>query len=304
MIAGKVAIWGWDFIAFARVNFKYSGCSLNSMNVGGQAVIEGVMMRNKERFAVAVRLPNGKIKVKQEKSSTFPKIFNVFFVRGAVGLGYALVDGVKALVWSSNQQLGKEEKLTKRELAVTLGTSFLFAILLFVVVPFFSARYIQQEGMWFNILDGSFRLAIFLGYLGVLSLMKDMRALFQYHGAEHKSIYCYEAGKKLTVENVKKYSRFHPRCGTSFLFMVLLLSIVIFSFVGGAWYVKLLARIALLPVIGGIGYELIKLSNAYSQNKIVKGIIAPGLWLQRITTREPTDKQLEVGIRALKAVVR
>jgi len=134
--------------------------------------------------------------------------------------------------------------------------------------------------------------------------MKDMRALFQYHGAEHKSIYCYEAGKKLTVENVKKYSRFHPRCGTSFLFMVLLLSIVIFSFVGGAWYVKLLARIALLPVIGGIGYELIKLSNAYSQNKIVKGIIAPGLWLQRITTREPTDKQLEVGIRALKAVVR
>lgn len=261
-------------------------------------------MRNKERFAVAVRLPNGKIKVKQEKSSTFPKIFNVFFVRGAVGLGYALVDGVKALVWSSNQQLGKEEKLTKRELAVTLGTSFLFAILLFVVVPFFSARYIQQEGMWFNILDGSFRLAIFLGYLGVLSLMKDMRALFQYHGAEHKSIYCYEAGKKLTVENVKKYSRFHPRCGTSFLFMVLLLSIVIFSFVGGAWYVKLLARIALLPVIGGIGYELIKLSNAYSQNKIVKGIIAPGLWLQRITTREPTDKQLEVGIRALKAVVR
>src|SRR3989338_6196585 len=301
MIAGKVAIWGWDFIAFARVNFKYSGCSLNSMNVGGQAVIEGVMMRNKERFAVAVRLPNGKIKVKHEKSSTFPKIFNVFFVRGAVGLGYALVDGVKALVWSSNQQLGKEEKLTKRELAVTLGTSFLFAILLFVVVPFFSARYIQQEGMWFNILDGSFRLAIFLGYLGVLSLMKDMRALFQYRGAEHKSIYCYEAGKKLTVENVRKYSRFHPRCGTSFIFIVLLLSILVFSFITGAWWIKLAGRIVLITVIAGMGYEIIKLSSRFQSNPIVKVLISPGLWLQRITTQEPTDKQIEVGIKALKA---
>ena len=273
------------------------------MNVGGQAVIEGVMMRNKERFAVAVRLPNGKIKVKREKSSSFPKIFNVFFVRGAVGLGYALVDGVKALVWSSNQQLGKEEKLTRKEIAITMGVSFFFAILLFVALPFFSARFIHQEGIWFNALDGAFRLILFMGYLGIVSMMKDMKRLFQYHGAEHKTIYCYEAGQKLTVENVKKYSRFHPRCGTSFLFLVLLLSILIFSFISGVWWVKFLGRIVLLPVIGGIGYELIKLSNNYSKYTLVKVLIAPGLWLQRITTKEPSDAQVEVGIESLKAVV-
>ena len=133
------------------------------MNVGGQAVIEGVMMRNKERFAVAVRLPNGKIKVKREKSSTFPKFFDVVFIRGMVGLGYMLVDGIKALIWSSNQQLGKEEKMTTRELVMTLGFSFVAAILFFVALPFFVARYIQPEGFWFNALDGLFRTVFVIG---------------------------------------------------------------------------------------------------------------------------------------------
>ncbi len=273
------------------------------MDVGGQAVVEGVMMRNKERFAVAVRLPNGQIKVHSEQSSTFPKVFNIFFIRGAVGLGYTLMDGIKALIWSSNQQLGKEEKLSRKELILTIGTSMIFALLFFVAIPFFAAHLIEPDGIWFNVLDGVFRIAIFLGYLAIIARLKDVKRLFQYHGAEHKSIYCYEAGKPLTLPNVKKYSRFHPRCGTSFLFLVLILSIIIFSFIPGPWWVKLLGRIVALPLIAGIGYELIKLSWRYYKNPLVKAVIAPGLWLQRITTQEPSDQQLKVGIAALKAVV-
>ena len=273
------------------------------MEVGGQAVVEGVMMRNKNRFAVAVRLPDGRIKIRKEKTSTFPKMFNVFFVRGVVGLGYTLVDGIKALIWSSNQQLEEEEKLTKKEMFFTIASSMLFAILLFVIFPFFGAHYFKSDGFWFNVLDGVFRVVIFIGYLLLISLMKDVKTLFQYHGAEHKSIYCYEEGKPLTVENVRKYTRFHPRCGTSFLFLVLILSIALFSFIEGSIWVRLIGRIVLLPVIAGIGYELIKLSGKYYKNPLVKAVVAPGLWLQRITTREPTDRQLRVGIAALRAVV-
>ncbi|MEK6809750.1 MAG: DUF1385 domain-containing protein [Nanoarchaeota archaeon] len=274
------------------------------MEVGGQAVIEGVMMRNKENYAVAVRLPNGKIKINKEKSSAFPKWFNVFFVRGAVGLGYALYDGIRALIWSSNQNLGKEEKLSTKEIVGTLGLSFLSAIVLFVGLPFFAARWIQSEGMWFNLFDGLFRAALFLGYLLLISRMKDVKTLFQYHGAEHKTIYCYENKKDLTVENVRGFSRFHPRCGTSFLFLILILSIATFSFLSGPIWVKLGGRLLLLPVISGIGYELIKLSSKHGQNNFVKIVTAPGLWLQRITTKEPTDRQIEVGIASLKAVLK
>ncbi|MFH0701457.1 MAG: DUF1385 domain-containing protein [Candidatus Woesearchaeota archaeon] len=272
--------------------------------VGGQAVMEGVMMRNKEKYAVAVRLPNGKIKIKKEKSSRYPKSFEFPFLRGIVGLGYALYDGVRALIWSSNQSLGKEEKLGKGEVFWTLFISFAFALGFFVALPFFTAQWIISDGVWFNLLDGLFRIVLFLAYLLAISRMKDVKRLFQYHGAEHKSIACYESKQALTVKNVRKYSRFHPRCGTSFLFIVLILSIILFSFITGVWYVKFLGRILLIPVIAGIGYELIKLSYKYNKNIFVRLLIAPGLWLQRLTTREPTDKQLEVGIAALKGVVK
>ena len=273
------------------------------MDVGGQAVIEGVMMRNKARYAVAVRLPDGKVKVMKEKSSKFPKFFNIFFVRGVVGLGYTLYDGIRALIWSSNENLGKEEKLSKKEVIGTIAASFLFAIFIFVAIPFFSAQWIHSEGIWFDVLDGIFRVALFLGYLTLISFMKDVHTLFQYHGAEHKTIYCYESKKKLTLENVRQFSRFHPRCGTSFLFIVLLLSIFVFSLLSGPLWFKFLGRIALLPVIAGVGYEIIKLSGKHANNPAVKVLIAPGLWLQRITTKEPSDEQLEVGIASLKAVV-
>ena len=266
-------------------------------------MIEGVMMRNKERCAVAVRLKNGAIKIKKEPSSRYPKIFQVFFIRGIVGLAYALHDGIKALIWSSNQQLEEKEKLTKKELIGTTILSLIFAFIIFVAVPFFSAQFLA-EGFWFNVLDGIFRVALFVGYLAVISLMKDVQVLFRYHGAEHKTIACYEAQEELTVKNVKKHSRFHPRCGTSFLFLVLLLSIILFSLITGPWYIKLGGRILLLPFIAGIGYELLKLGSKYSRYTLVKIFIAPGLWLQRITTKEPNGKQIEVGIRSLKAVLR
>lgn len=272
------------------------------MHLGGQAVIEGVMMRNKEKFSVAVRLPNGKIKVKAEKSSKLPKILTIPVIRGVVGLGYMLKDGLQALIWSSNQQLGKDEKLTKKELFFTIATSLLFAILIFIAVPFFSAQFFQSEGVWFNILDGLFRIILFVGYLGILSRMKDMKTLFQYHGAEHKTIYCYEAGKKITFDNVRQFPRQHHRCGTSFLFMVLITSIIVFSFVTGAWWIKLGGRILLIPVIAGISYELIKLGDRFHRNPLARVLIIPGLWLQEITTKEPTEKQIEVAMKALEGV--
>ena len=158
------------------------------MDVGGQAVIEGVMMRNREKYAVAVRLPSGKIKVKKEQSSTYPTFFNVFFIRGVVGLGYTMYDGIRALIWSSNENLGKDEQLSKKEIVTTVATSFLFAIAIFVALPFFSARWIHPEGILFDVLDGLFRVTLFLGYLLFISMMKDVKTLFQYHGAEHKTI--------------------------------------------------------------------------------------------------------------------
>ena len=274
------------------------------MNIGGQAVVEGVMMRNKENFAVAVRLPNGTIKVKKEKSTAFPKLFNVILIRGIVGLLYMLVDGMKALIWSSNQQLGKEEKLTNREIFFALAASLLFAVVFFVGLPFFSAHLIYSEGLWFNALDGMIRVLLFVLYVSLISHMKDVKTLFRYHGAEHMAIYCHEAKKRVTVQNVRQFEKEHHRCGTSFIFMVLLVSIILFSFISGPWWVKLLSRIVLLPVIVGISYELIKLGDRHRDNLLMKVFLAPGLWLQKITTRKPTDKQIQVAIASLQAVVR
>jgi len=271
-------------------------------SVGGQAVIEGVMMRNKEKYAVAIRNKEGKIETTIEKSS-YSKVFDIIFIRGVINLFLALYDGIRALIWSSNKNLGEEESLSKLEVVGTIGISMFFAIVFFVVIPFASAHYIHSEGLLFNVLDGVIRITLFIVYLVAISKMQEVKTLFQYHGAEHKTIACYEAKQHLTVANAKKYSRFHPRCGTSFIFIVLLLSIILFTFLTGPWYIKILGRILLMPIIAGIAYELIRLSAKFNNNFLVKGLTAPGLWLQHITTNEPTDEQLEVGIASLKAVL-
>lgn len=276
----------------------------NNMKVGGQAVIEGVMMRNKERFAVAVRLENGNIKLMKKKSTKFPKYFDFPFIRGIIGLYFMLFDGIRALIWSSNQQLYEDEQITTKEIIFTLLISFAFSIVIFIIVPFFIASSIHSEGLIFDLLDGVFRLALFLVYLAAISYMKDINVLFQYHGAEHKTINCYESGEKLTVANAQRYSRFSPRCGTSFLFIVFMVSILLFTFLPEQFWLKLLGRIVLIPFVAGISYEIVKISDKCYNNPIMRALIAPGLWLQRLTTREPSDRQVKVAIEALDAVLK
>ena len=275
------------------------------MNIGGQAVIEGVMMRNKEQYAVAVRLPDDSLKIKTEKSKQFPKFFKWPLIRGALGLWFTMYDGIRAMLWSSNQQLEDDEQITFKEAILTMALSFGLAIGLFVALPFFLSKLIvSTETILFDIIDGIMRFFFFIGYLLLISKMKDVQTLFQYHGAEHKTIACFEAKEDLSVENVRKYSRFHPRCGTSFLMFIAILSVLIFMLIPGGTITKFFGRIVLLPLVSALGFELIKLSGKFEKNFLVKIIIAPGLWLQRITTKEPTDKQMEVGIASLKAVLK
>lgn len=275
------------------------------MDVGGQAVVEGVMMRNKEKYAVAVRLPDDSLNIKTEKSKQFPKYFSWPLIRGALGLWFTIYDGIRAILWSSNQQLEDDESITFKEAALTMILSFGLAIGLFVVVPFFLTKWIvSTETILFDIIDGIFRFVIFIAYLLLISNLKDVQTLFQYHGAEHKTIACYEAKEELTVENAQKFSRFHPRCGTSFLMFIAIVSVLVFMMIPGGTVMKFLGRIVLLPVVSALGFELIKLSSKYGNNIIVKLMIQPGLMLQRITTKEPSDKQIEVGIASLKAVLK
>jgi len=273
------------------------------MKVGGQAVVEGVMMRNKDRFAVAVRAQDKKIKILKKRNTKYPKFFSYFFIRGIIGLFFTMFDGIKALIWSSNQQLEKEEKITNRDIVLTITFSLIFTVLIFIALPFFSARLIHSEGFLFDLLDGVFRLALFLIYLAGISLMKDVKILFQYHGAEHKVINCYESKQKLNVVNSKHCSRFNPRCGTSFMLLVMIIAVFLFALIQGGMVVELLGRILLIPVIAGISYELVKLSDRFSNNILVRIVVAPGLLLQRITTKDPSDKQLAVAIKSLEAVL-
>lgn len=275
------------------------------MDVGGQAVVEGVMMRNKEKYAVAVRLPDDSLKIKIEQSKQFPKYFSWPIIRGALGLWFTLYDGVRAILWSGNQQLGEDEAISFKEAVLTMVLSFGLAIGLFVALPFFLTKWlVSTETFVFDVVDGIFRFIFFISYLLLISRLKDVQTLFQYHGAEHKTIACYEAKEELTVENTRKHSRFHPRCGTSFLMFIALVSILVFMLIPGGTVMKFLGRIVLLPVVSAIGFELIKLSARFEKNIIVKAMIMPGLLLQRITTKEPSDKQLEIGIASLNAVLK
>jgi len=276
---------------------------------GGQAVIEGVMMRNKSHYAIAVRKPNGKIHVKKEKikSATHKYSFLKWpFIRGVVALFEMTIIGIKALMWSANQQAEEEdEKLSKKELVLSFVLALGFSIFMFVALPLLLTKLITtNEGLVFNLIDGLFRLGLFLGYIFAISFMKDIRTVFEYHGAEHKTVYCYEHKLKLTPKNADKFSTLHPRCGTSFIVIVIGISIVVFSLIQDPrWWVLFLSRILFLPVIAGIGFEVLKFSAKYTDNFLVKLMIAPGLAVQRITTRPPNKKQLEVAIAAINALL-
>ena len=276
--------------------------------VGGQAVIEGVMMRGFGKVATAVREPDGNINVQVKAVSSIADRFPILklpILRGAVSLFESLLLGMKSLSFSAQAAGEEDEQLSDRELVATIIFAIALACVLFLAIPTFAAKFfhtLTDDPIFLNLAEGFLRLIIFLAYLFAISRMKDIQRVFQYHGAEHKTIFCYEADLPLTVENVKKFPRLHPRCGTAFLLIVMLVSIFVFAFLG--WpdlWLRILSRIILLPLVAGLSYELIRFS-ARSKNSFIRLATLPGLWLQYLTTREPDDSMIEVAIKSLEAV--
>lgn len=315
--------------------------------IGGQALIEGLMMIGPTRKAMAIRKADGTIQLEEMPSPRFQGAANLLFLRGSIRLFQQLVSGTKALLRSAELVELDDESQTKsgspddqlpktgisgffdrigrrvdRFLAghadamlyVSATLGILFSVGLFILLPNFIAGFIGQAAsidreqgagavILLNLVEGLIRISLFIGYLALASRMKDIRRVWMYHGAEHKTIACYEDSQPLTVDNVRGYSRFHPRCGTAFMFIVIIVSIIVFSFAGwwGRW-INLLIRFALVPLVAGIAYEIIRLAGRYD-NRLTRMVSAPGLWLQRLTTAEPDDSILEVAIAAMNAVV-
>lgn len=291
--------------------------------VGGQAVIEGVMMQANNYRAIAVRKPNGEIEVKKEKIKSWvkdKKIDKIPFLRGAFVLVDTMISGINSLNYSSEFYLEEEEedaidrflkKIFKEKAnEAIIITSLIIALLLsvgiFVLIPTFIGGLFSKiidNHVVLNLIEGVIRIAILIAYMVLVSFNSDIKRVFEYHGAEHKSIYCYENDLELTVENARKFGRLHPRCGTNFLFIVMFISIILFAFFG--WpnpLLRVLIRVVCIPIVAGISYEIIKFLGKY--NNILSKIVAyPGMMMQKITTREPDDGQLEVAIAALKAVL-
>lgn len=275
--------------------------------VGGQAVIEGVMMRGPEYIATAVRTPSGNITVKKDAVHSVAEKYPVLkkpFLRGTVALGESLVYGMQSLSYSAQAAGEEEEQLTKTEMALTMAASLGLAAVFFLFIPTYAVKFIPHIGdsaVWMNIAEGILRLVIFLLYIWGISLTKDIRRVFEYHGAEHKTIWTYESGQELTVENVRRHSRLHPRCGTNFLLIVMVVSIFVFAFLGWPNLLeRVVSRVVLMPVVAGISYEMIRLASR-TENPLLVTLFKPGLWLQYLTTREPHDDQIEVAIKALQA---
>jgi uncharacterized protein YqhQ len=287
------------------------------MTIGGQAVLEGVMMRSPGHWALAVRKPDGEIaELNHPIRSPMARhrIFRLPVIRGIVALGESLAIGFRALAISANYAAQDPEakdgevstELSRGSLIFAFALAIGFAVMLFKVTPALITNWlpIETTGV-FVVVEGSIRVAIFIAYLGLISLLPDLRRVFQYHAAEHKAINAYEAGEPLEPARVQRFSLIHPRCGTAFLLWVMVIAIFVFAFFGQpAWYWLIASRILLLPVIAGIAYELIRFAGKHTENRALMTLLAPGLWLQRLTTREPSLDQLEVSIRALREVLR
>ncbi|TKJ41897.1 hypothetical protein CEE37_04830 [candidate division LCP-89 bacterium B3_LCP] len=294
--------------------------------VGGQAIIEGVMMRSPERVSAAVRLPDGNIEHRTWISKTWSKrnkITGLPVIRGAVSLAEALVLGIRTLNWSADiameHEKGKSEKKNGKRssigLSLTLVVAFILAIVLFMFVPYQLASLLKTEENQplFHLVAGSSRILIFLAYVWLISRMKDIQRVFEYHGSEHQAIYTYEKGLELNPENAGLQSRLHPRCGTSFLLIVALSTMLLFIIfdiiVVALWgsypnvLVRLLVHLPFLPLVAGLSYELLRLSDRYSTTPLLRSLIVPGLALQRLTTRPPDDSQREIAIFALKSAL-
>ncbi|MEG2192170.1 MAG: DUF1385 domain-containing protein [Oscillospiraceae bacterium] len=289
------------------------------LNIGGQALIEGIMMKGPEKYSIAIRTPNGEIDVQTWNNAPL-KFKNIPILRGVVNFFGSLVTGYKSLMHSADLSLMEEEP-SKFEIwlgktfgkkgsdIITMAAGVLgggLALVLFMILPTTITgiiNWLLPLGGFKALVEGVLKLCIFLLYLWAVSKQSDIKRVFSYHGAEHKTIACYEAGEELTVENVKKHTRFHPRCGTSFIFIVLVVSIIIFSFV--PWhstFYRVLLKLITLPLIVGISYEILRATGKYS-NFCTKILAAPGLWFQRLTTNEPDEDMIEVAIASVKAIL-
>lgn len=277
---------------------------------GGQALIEGVMMRGKNEFAVAIRKPSGNIIVQKKAIKSLAgrwPVFKLPLFRGVLALFESLILGIQVLAYSANEAAEEEdEELSPKEIALTIILAVGLAVLLFIVIPTVAAHFMNgwMNDFWQNVGEGIIRIGVFICYLLAITRIKEIQRVFQYHGAEHKVINTWENKQELTVDNARSHSTLHPRCGTAFLLIVLVLMIVLYSLLQtDTLWMRVYSRLLLLPVIAGIGYELLKFSGRFAKKWWVAILISPGLWLQRLTTREPDDEQLEVAIRALKEVL-
>jgi uncharacterized protein YqhQ len=288
---------------------------ISMKNIGGQAVIEGVMMKGVRGWTVAVRGPNGEIFVKREQLSNLPKFFRLPLIRGFIALFQALFIGIKAIEFSANKayEEGEGKTLNTLSIALTIGISILLGIVLFILLPLYVTKLlgiifitVAKNSLVFNVVDGIIRIIFFLLYVVSIGIWKEMRRIFEYHGAEHKVIHAYEEGVDLTVKNIKHNSPLHPRCGTSFLLIVMVISIFTFSFIPQEWsfFYKFASRIILIPLIAGLSYEFLRISFRMKNNVLIHILIQPGLLLQKLTTREPDNEQIEVAIIALEEVLK
>lgn len=326
-------ILNWAIEALSKDSNEFKDEPLPTIDfaVGGQAVIEGVMMRSPNHITIAVRKTDGEIKVRKKKYHTLTqryKWLNIPILRGVINLFEMMVIGTDAINFSAREQESEasgSQDINKSEATLSQSPlskffeyamftlSFILALALsiglFKFVPLWittflesNSPYIQSHYVVFNLIDGGIKMSIFLGYIFILSLIPNFRRVFEYHGAEHKSIFTYENKEPLEVSNAKKQTRFHPRCGTSFILIVFVVSILVYTFIPKqeTFWINLALRLAVLPLIAGISYEYLKLSARHANKAIVKALITPGLWFQRLTTKEPDEKQLAVGLQSLK----
>ncbi len=277
--------------------------------VGGQAVIEGVMMRAPSGWAVAVRLPSGAIETRSEelpRLSSRSRLARMPFVRGVMVLGESVTLGMRALTWSAQKQAGEEEEeLSNWQLIGSMSLAMLFFAAVFILGPAALADWLSGDSrVLFGLYEGVIRLAIFVGYIWLIGRMEDIKRVFQYHGAEHKTIHAYEAGDALSVENIQRYRPEHPRCGTNFLLIVLLLAITVFTIIGkGPIWWLITSRLIFIPVIAGMAYEILRYAGLSSDSRLGSALAVPGLWLQRLTTGQPDDGQVEVAVASLIAAL-
>jgi uncharacterized protein YqhQ len=289
-------------------------------HIGGQAVIEGVMLRGKDKWVVSVRQPDNQIVVVERSVPDWGKRYpflKLFLIRGSLALVESLTLALQALSISVDKSSEEEVNLSGWQMALTMIVGFVLALAIFFAFPVWLAKFFESwlggikiassasKTILSNLVEGVYRVALFVGYLFIISRLKDIRRVFEYHGAEHKTIHAYEAGRVLTPTTIKEFSTEHVRCGTSFLLMVMIISILVFTFLGrpSSILIRIASRLIVLPIVAGLAYEIIKYAGRHEQSKLVNIIMKPGLALQRLTTREPSSDQIEVAICSLKRLL-